>query len=230
MDSNDFFFLFFFRMCAVQMNASTERAVTTPTAVCLIRDADRSLFLPPASPSFPTVPASTPRQTVNSTPMALKRIKKELKELQDNPCPVYSASPVDDDDLFLWEATILGPENTVYEGGVFPLSIRFPPQYPFAPPRVKYLVKVYHPAINSNGTVCMDYLMDQWRPTLTLARLFLALRDSLQQLYPEEPMCYEISHILKTNRELFNRTAVEWTRLYAAPDSVRSTSTARPFD
>jgi len=64
----------------------------------------------------------------------------------------------------------MGPGDSPYSGGVFFLAIHFPTDYPFKPPKVNFTTRIYHPNINSNGSICLDILRDQWSPALTISK------------------------------------------------------------
>lgn len=102
--------------------------------------------------------------------MALKRIQRELQELGRDPPANCSAGPVGED-LFHWQATIMGPDDSPYSGGVFFLDIHFPADYPFKPPKVSFTTRIYHCNINSNGGICLDILKEQWSPALTVSKV-----------------------------------------------------------
>ena len=73
------------------------------------------------------------------------------------------------------QATILGPSESPYEGGVFFLNIHFPTDYPFKPPKFAFTTRIYHPNINSNGAICLDILRSQWSPALTVSKVSKSL-------------------------------------------------------
>ena len=58
---------------------------------------------------------------INDRP--INRIKKELEEFKNTAPPGLSAGPINDQDLFRWEAMLIGPEGSPYEGGVFFLEV-----------------------------------------------------------------------------------------------------------
>lgn len=146
--------------------------------------------------------------------MALKRITKELTDLSKDPPSNCSAGPTGED-LFSWQATIMGPGDSPYQGGVFFLNIKFPTDYPFKPPKIQFTTKIYHPNINATGGICLDILKDQWSPALTISKVLLSICSLLTDPNPDDPLVPEIAHLYKTNKGEYEKTAREWTRKYA---------------
>ncbi|KAI4372630.1 hypothetical protein MLD38_010835 [Melastoma candidum] len=146
--------------------------------------------------------------------MASKRILKELKDLQKDPPTSCSAGPVAED-MFHWQATIMGPPDSPYAGGVFLVTIHFPPDYPFKPPKVAFRTKVFHPNINSNGSICLDILKEQWSPALTISKVLLSICSLLTDPNPDDPLVPEIAHMYKADRNKYETTARSWTQKYA---------------
>ena len=147
--------------------------------------------------------------------MALKRISKEQADLQRDPPANCSAGPTDESDLYNWTASIMGPEDSPFQGGVFFLNVQFPTDYPFKPPKLSFTTRIYHPNINSNGSICLDILKDQWSPALTISKVLLSISSLLTDANPNDPLVPEIAHIFKNDRARYENTAREWTRRYA---------------
>jgi ubiquitin-conjugating enzyme E2 G2 len=76
---------------------------------------------------------------------AHRRLLGEYKALSTNTPEGITAGPVSEDDMFVWEALIQGPEETPFEGGIFPAELRFPKDYPLAPPKMTFLGEIFHP-------------------------------------------------------------------------------------
>jgi len=109
----------------------------------------------------------------------------------------------------------MGPPESPYQGGVFFLTIHFPTDYPFKPPKVAFTTRIYHPNINSNGSICLDILRSQWSPALTISKVLLSICSLLCDPNPDDPLVPEIARIFKTDRDKYTELAREWTRKYA---------------
>lgn len=146
--------------------------------------------------------------------MALRRIQRELQDLRKDPPSNCSAGPAGED-LFKWEGVIMGPSDSPYQGGIFNLSIQFPTDYPFKPPHVQFLTKIYHPNINPAGLICLDILKNQWSPALTISKVLLSITSLLTDPNPDDPFVPEIATIYKTDRSRYEMEARAFTQRYA---------------
>lgn len=145
---------------------------------------------------------------------ALKRLSRESQSIANDPPEWVSAGP-ENDNLFTWNATIIGPAGTPYEGGTFKLKIFFPPDYPYRPPKVIFETKIYHPNINHRGDICLDILRDKWSAALTARTLLLSICSLLDQPNPDDPLVPEIANLLKRDPERFKQIAMKETSEHA---------------
>tara|TARA_B100001093_G_scaffold519765_1_gene610349 strand:- start:5305 stop:5817 length:513 start_codon:yes stop_codon:yes gene_type:complete len=146
--------------------------------------------------------------------LLVNRVKQEIKDLQENPVQNCSAGPLEDN-LLHWQATIFGPVDTPYEGGVFNLDIEFTNEYPFKPPKIYFVTPIYHCNVNKKGGICLDILKDQWSPALTISKVLLSLCSLLSEPNPDDPLVPEIADLLRNNKPMHDSQARSFTLQYA---------------
>ncbi|KAH6983525.1 ubiquitin-conjugating enzyme/RWD-like protein [Ilyonectria sp. MPI-CAGE-AT-0026] len=168
---------------------------------------------------------------------AARRVFVELRSIRNACVPFVSAAPVGDSlDKVL--ASIGGPPDTPYEGGIFWINVKFP-EAPTKPPVLRFQTKIYHPNIDSNGSICADYQAWWNVPNLqsymfsmadrskgswfsessssrySLGSLLTALCGLLACPNVEDPLVREIAATYITDYETYCKTATSYTAKYA---------------
>lgn len=128
------------------------------------------------------------------TSSALRALALEYKSLQEEPVEGFRVKLVNDDNLFEWEVAIFGPPDTLYQGGYFKAHMKFPPDYPYSPPSIRFLTKVWHPNVYENGDLCISILhppvddpqsgelpCERWNPTQNVRTILLSVISLLNE-------------------------------------------------
>lgn len=116
------------------------------------------------------------------------RLQNELHHLMMNPIDGVTAFPESESDFTRWCGTIIGAKDTPYEGLVFKIVLKFPTNYPYQAPIVKFTTPIFHPNVGSKGDICLDILKDSWSPILNVQTLLVSLQSLLGEPNTKSPL------------------------------------------
>ena len=83
---------------------------------------------------------------------------------------------------------ISGPVGSPYEGGIFFLYLKVPFSYPFNPPEVRFLTRIFHPNVSRHGDIGIDSIQQHnWVSGLTIPKvrivfIFITCQQPIQKL------------------------------------------------
>eukprot|EP01098_Paradermamoeba_levis_P000633 TRINITY_DN1069_c0_g1_i1.p1 TRINITY_DN1069_c0_g1~~TRINITY_DN1069_c0_g1_i1.p1 ORF type:complete len:162 (-),score=14.43 TRINITY_DN1069_c0_g1_i1:266-751(-) len=149
---------------------------------------------------------SSPLRSSGGVAPSTLRLMSDLKQMQVEPPAGVSASPVTDDNLYVWNATIFGPEESEWEGGIFSLRLTFPENYPDKAPKVRFTTDMYHPNIYSDGSLCLDIIQDKWSPIYSVSTILTSIQSLLTDPNPSSPANPEAAQLyLKDKKQYIKR-------------------------
>jgi len=149
----------------------------------------------------------------------LKRLNQEMQKWNESPLPNVYLEPTDDS-LKDWTASFVGPDDTPFEGGFFTLKIHTPDAYPFKPPKVSFITKIFHPNIYTNGQICLDILtVSKWSPVYSLGAVIQSIQTLLNDPNPESPANSEAGHMYIHNRKEYESQVKAAVKKWASKPS-----------
>ena len=143
-----------------------------------------------------------------------RRIIKEISRLTKETPPGFSID-VDTNNMRYIKIALQGPEDSVYQGGIFNLEMYLGEEYPMVPPKVRFLTKIYHPNIDKIGRICLDILKDKWSPALQIQSVLLSIQVLMGNPNVDDPLDEQVAAHWKSKRSEAEEQAREWTLKYA---------------
>ena len=165
---------------------------------------------------------------------AMKKIKEELSDLSANPIAnigVTIGLP-DENNIFEWRCSLMGPKDTSYNGGLFFLKVKFPDDYPAKPPEVCFKTPIYHININPHkpkteekgaeglGHVCISTL-NWWKDTYTMREVLVNIFGLFYMANPDSPYGVERADEFRFERAVYEEKVKYFTKKYAHPSVVQ---------
>ncbi|KAK2987773.1 hypothetical protein RJ640_016368 [Escallonia rubra] len=139
-------------------------------------------------------PAATPSKQVKpsvvtvDTNSVTQRLQKELMSLMMTGGDLGVSAFPEGESIFTWIGTIEGGKGTMYDGLSYKLSLRFPLDYPFKPPQVKFETSCFHPNVDQYGNICLDILQDKWSSAYDCRTILLSIQSLLGEPNIESPL------------------------------------------
>jgi len=151
-------------------------------------------------------------------------LRRQLMEFSKQANDGFSAGLVGDD-IFNWEVIVIGPPETLYEGGYFKANLKFPKEYPMKPPKMKFISKIWHPNVHDNGEVCISILHDpgddkygyekaseRWLPVHTVETILVSVISMLADPNDESPANIDAAKMWRENRKEFKKRVARCVR------------------
>merc|ERR1712096_65992 len=146
---------------------------------------------------------------------ATKRLGKEYGSMLEQGLPAgFKDVSLVNNNLLSWTVRAL-PGNP-YTNGSFIVSLEFPLEFPFKPPKVLLKTKIYHPNVDDNGQICLPIVNpENWKPATKVKKILECLMCLLEQPDPHHALKSDIGEEYLKNKDKFLRRAEKFTHDHA---------------
>lgn len=149
-------------------------------------------------------------------------LNREYRRTSEN--QTFSVGLIENN-IYIWEVIIFGPENSLYENGIFKGILQFPENYPDKPPKFKFISEMYHPNIDKEGNVCISILhepgddafeyesvSERWMPVRNPESVILSIIALLDSPNIDSPANIDAAREFRENREIYDRKVSRLTQ------------------
>ncbi|KAK9481071.1 ubiquitin-conjugating enzyme/RWD-like protein [Lipomyces japonicus] len=158
-------------------------------------------------------------QTSSASARLLLNQYRDLTDVKRSKQPSFEIS-LKNDNAYHWNIAImvLNPES-IYYGAYFKAEMVFPIDYPFNPPKFRFLRPFYHPNVYRDGQLCISILHagedtasgedagERWSPAQNAESVLISILSLLEDPNPDSPANVDASVQWRTNRDEYNLIA-----------------------
>lgn len=158
-----------------------------------------------------------------SSKSAAAILQRQFKDLTDPKKGIPSFHiELDDDNIFLWNVGIMVlNKDSMYHGGYFKGQMRFPSEFPFAPPTFRFTPAIYHPNVYRDGRLCISILhqggdptseepdSETWTPAQTVESVLISIISLLEDPNVSSPANIDASVELRKNPNAYKKKVLQ---------------------
>jgi ubiquitin-protein ligase len=145
----------------------------------------------------------------------IRRITKEFQDLAKESKEDFYSYQINEDNIHEWIAVVSGPPDSVYEGHKYKLHIEFTNEYPFKPPKMKFITPIYHPNVMlTDGEICLDILKEAWSPVQSITKVLLSIRLLMASPNSASALNHDAGVLLMSNPAAMKAKVAEMAAAY----------------
>eukprot|EP01083_Nonionella_stella_P020094 55717_1 len=132
------------------------------------------------------------------------RVQVDLDELDLEDLPHVTLNIPEKEDLqnFIVNVKITS-KDSFWFGATYSFKFVIPDNYPFKPPNVTCLQKIYHPNIDVNGPICLNLLKKDWKPILTVQQIIHGLIFLFLEPNHADPLNLSAAKVMREDKHVF---------------------------
>lgn len=133
-----------------------------------------------------------------------RRLLRETQSLANYQTDYFTAKYRTDNN-FIWDITIISDRDSVYGSVKHILELTISPNYPFTPPKVRFVSPINNCCIGQNGIIHLDFLDSEWTPAYSIGSIIIAIASYLNDFDMDYMQSRQVERNRIIKKELIQR-------------------------